>query len=79
MDHLFYIFGGALVAWALLLSFLGIVSEDFPRSAGLERAIGFLSVVLVACAIGGAIADAVGHEPNNRDESKKKTALVVPD
>ena len=77
MDHLFYIFGGALVGWALLLSFIGIVSEDFPKTAGLERLIGVVSVLLVGAAIGGAIADAVGEEPENEHEGEH-AALVLP-
>lgn len=77
MDHLFYLFGGILVGWALLLSFIGIVSEDFPKTDGLERVIGVISVILVGCAIGGAIADAVGHEPDNHDEGEEH-ALVLP-
>lgn len=77
MDNLFYIFGGALVAWALLLSFLGIMSQDFPKTAALERAIGVISVLLVAAAVGGAIADAVGEEPENHDEGEPH-ALLLP-
>lgn len=76
MDHLFYIFGGLLVAWALLVSFLGIVREDFPASAGAERAVGAISVLLVMAAIFGAIADAVGEEEENHDEGE--SALVLP-
>lgn len=76
-DHLFYIAGGILVAWALLLSFLGILSEDFPKTAALERAIGAISVLLVMFAVGGAIADAVGEEPENHDEGES-SAFVLP-
>jgi fructose-specific phosphotransferase system IIC component len=77
VDHLFYIAGGVLVAWALLISFLGVVREDFPASAGAERAVGVISVLLVMAAIGGAIADAVGEEPENHDEGEQ-AALVLP-
>jgi fructose-specific phosphotransferase system IIC component len=76
VHHLFYIFGGILVAWALLLSFLGIVSEDFPKTAGIERAIGVISVLLVGCAIGTAIADAIGEKPGNKDEGKAAAAVL---
>jgi hypothetical protein len=65
------------VVWALLLSFLGIVSEDFPKTAILERLIGVVSLALVMCAVGAAIADAVGEEPKNHDEGEK-AALVLP-
>jgi hypothetical protein len=51
----FYVAGGALAVWALLISFLGIVREDFPRTAGATRAVGAISVLLVVAAVGLAI------------------------
>jgi hypothetical protein len=51
----FYIAGGALAAWALIVSALGVTREDFPRGAGGTRAVGAISIVLVAAAIGLAI------------------------
>ena len=51
----FYIFGGLLVAWALVVSFLGMSQSEFPRNAGAQRGVQLLTVVLVA----GAMATAV--------------------
>ena len=51
----FYIAGGALAAWALLVSFLGIVREDFPGSPGATRLVGAISIVLVIAAVGSGI------------------------
>ena len=51
----FYVAGGALAAWALIVSFLGIVREDFPRTTNAARLVGAISVVLVLAAIGSAI------------------------
>jgi hypothetical protein len=51
----FYIAGGTLAAWALIVTAIGVRSEDFPRSPGATRVVGAISVVLVAAAIGLAI------------------------
>jgi hypothetical protein len=51
----FYFAGGALAAWALLVSALGVMREDFPGSPGATRLVGAISVVLVVTAIGLAI------------------------
>jgi hypothetical protein len=51
----FYFAGGALAAWALLVSALGVMREDFPGTPGATRLVGAISVVLVVTAIGLAI------------------------
>lgn len=51
----FYIAGGALAVWALIVSALGVMREDFPGSAGATRLVGAISIVLVVTAIGLAI------------------------
>jgi hypothetical protein len=51
----FYIAGGALAAWALIVSAIGVMRPDFPRSRGATRLVGLISVVLVVSAIGLAI------------------------
>jgi hypothetical protein len=53
---LFYVLGGSLVAWALLVSAVGIKRHDtFPGSPGAARAVMAISVLLVL----GAMASAV--------------------
>jgi len=51
----FYFAGGALAAWALLVTALGVRRADFPRSPGTTRLVGAISVILVVTAIGLAI------------------------
>ena len=51
----FYIAGGALVLFAILLSVVGITQHDFPRSKGVSRAIMALAALLVAAAMATAV------------------------
>ena len=62
----FYIAGGVLAAWALFVSALGVMREDFPGTDGAARLVGLVSVLLVVAAIGTAIylsATEEEHEP----------------
>jgi len=61
----FYFVGGALAAWALLVSALGVMREDFPSTRAATRLVGAISVVLVVAAIGTAIylSATEEHEP----------------
>lgn len=53
----FYIAGGALVAWAVIVSLaLGLRKPDFPGSTLGERAIIAITVVLVLAAAAMAVA-----------------------
>lgn len=67
----FYIAGGALAVWALIVSFLGIVREDFPATPGATRIVGAISIVLVVAAIGTAIyfSATVEHEPSEEEHA----------
>lgn len=51
----FHVSGSLLIIWAIVVGFLGVTRENFPRSEGAERIVGALSVILVALAIGSAI------------------------
>ena len=61
----FYFAGGALAVWALLVSALGVMREDFPSTRSATRLVGAISVVLVLGAIGTAIylSANVEHDP----------------
>jgi hypothetical protein len=61
----FYIAGGVLAAWALLVSFLGITRENFPGSDRVARLVAAISILLVAAAIGSGIylSATEEHEP----------------
>jgi hypothetical protein len=50
----FYVAGGALAAWAVLVSLVGIAKPDFPGKAA-SRAVMLLSAVLVAGAASAAV------------------------
>lgn len=57
----FYIAGGALVAWALLLSLgIGLRKPDFPSNLRGQRAISVVSALLVVITLTTAIATSGG-------------------
>ena len=51
----FYIAGGVLAAWAVVVSAVGITQPEFPRTPGLTRAVYLISFVLMAGAMSMAI------------------------
>jgi hypothetical protein len=51
----FHVVGGLLAIWAVVVSFLGITREGFPKTAVAERLVMLISVVLVCGAIGTAV------------------------
>ncbi|HEX3392350.1 MAG TPA: hypothetical protein VHS55_07280 [Solirubrobacteraceae bacterium] len=57
----FYIAGGLLVAWALLLSLgIGLRKPDFPSNLRGQRAISVVSAVLVVITLTMAVATSGG-------------------
>jgi hypothetical protein len=58
----FYFAGGALAVWALVVSALGVMREDFPSTRAATRLVGAISVVLVLGAVGSAIYLSATHE-----------------
>jgi hypothetical protein len=48
----FYLAGGALVAWAVVLAFLGLRSPTFPGGASGQRGVIGVSLVLALTAMG---------------------------
>ena len=66
----FYIAGGALAAWALILTAIGVTRENFPSTRGATRLVGAISIVLVATAIGLAVYLSANeeHEPSGGGE-----------
>jgi hypothetical protein len=51
----FYIFGGLLTAWAVVLSGIGMASATFPATVGAKRGVIGLTVLLVAAAMATAV------------------------
>jgi hypothetical protein len=54
----FYVFGGLLAGWAVLVALLGIAKPDLPARAATQGAIMFLTVALVAGAMTTAVLTA---------------------
>jgi hypothetical protein len=53
---LFYVCGGALAAWAVIVATIGIrAHETFPASRGAARGVMAISVLLILCAMGSAV------------------------
>jgi plastocyanin len=66
----FYVLGGLFAVWAVLLTATGIRREDFPRPGLQTFAVGTISVVLAACAIGsGIIGSALEEEEEHEGEA----------
>jgi hypothetical protein len=71
----FYVAGGILAGWALLISFLGIVREHFPATPGATRLVGAISIVLVIAAIGSAIYLSATEE--HEESTEEHAALTL--
>ena len=51
----YYIAAGTLAAWAVIVTAIGVRSEDFPATRGATRLVAAISIVLVVATIGLAI------------------------
>lgn len=71
--EVFYILGGALAGWALIVTAIGLRSESFPRSGAAEKGVAAISVLLVAGAIGSGIIAAANEE----EEGGEATAAEI--
>jgi hypothetical protein len=70
----FYVAGGVLAAWALIVTAIGVRKEDFPSTPGATRLVGAISVILVFAAIGLAIYLSATEEEEKGGE--EHSALV---
>lgn len=52
---LFYVVGGLLAAWAVVVSAMGIMQPAFPKNAGQQNGVIAISVVLVVAAMASAV------------------------
>lgn len=66
----FHIVGGILALWALVLSALGVMRDDFPGKGAGQKVVMAISTVLVVGAIGTAIGTAQ-NEPKGGAEAAK--------
>jgi hypothetical protein len=69
----FHVVGGLLAIWAVVVSFLGIAREGFPKNRGAERLVTLVSVVLVLGAIGTAIYTGI-----TEGEAENEETVLVP-
>jgi hypothetical protein len=67
----FHVFGGLFALWAVLVTFVGVTREDFPATAGAQRAVALVSVLLAAATIGSAIYTSATEEeePSGHEQS----------
>ncbi|MEX2195524.1 MAG: plastocyanin/azurin family copper-binding protein [Thermoleophilaceae bacterium] len=75
----FYVLGGLLAAWALIVTALGVTRHDFPGSGGGERIVAGISVVLVAGAIGSGIITAASSEHGGEEHAEASEAAEAPE
>ena len=54
----FYVLGGALAAWAVVLGLVGLRSPDFPGSERGARGVMCITAVLVVAAMAAAVLTA---------------------
>ncbi|MEA2406988.1 MAG: hypothetical protein QOE69_1107 [Thermoleophilaceae bacterium] len=71
----FYIAGGVLAAWALIVSAIGVMRPDFPSGRATTRLVGAISVVLVVAAIGLAIYLSATEE---HEQTGAEHAALIP-
>jgi hypothetical protein len=74
----FYLCGGVLAAWAVILTAIGIMSHDFPATKGAERAAMAVSIVLVVAAIGSAIYVGATEEEEEEGGGGQEAGVVLP-
>ena len=70
----FHVCGILFAVWAVTVAFLGISRESFPSTEGAARAVGAISVLLAAAAIGTAIYTSATEE---EEEGHQEQALVL--
>lgn len=66
---LYYIIGGALAVWAVVVAFLGIKFDRFPSGKGGERLLVGVSILLVAATVGSAVVLSAVEEAEHGEES----------
>jgi plastocyanin len=65
----FHVLGGLFAVWAVLLTAIGIRREEFPRPGLQTFAVGAISVVLAASAIGSGIITSAQEEHEEDGEA----------
>lgn len=74
METLFYVAGIALILTALVISFLGMRSDDFPSRGALRAGVAVMSVIVVVTAY-GAVGLAQEEQQHREEEQNEEAAL----
>ncbi len=75
----FYILGGLLAAWAVVLAGFGLSKSDFPKAGAQMSGVIAVSVILFVAAVGAAIV--TGSTPNEKltaDEKPTPSGVKLP-
>jgi plastocyanin len=72
----FYVMGGVLAAWAVVLSAIGLSQADFPGTAARARAVMAISAVLVLGTVTSAVATSSKH--HEEGEAQKEGQEPAP-
>jgi plastocyanin len=76
----FHVIGGLFAVWAVVLTALGIRRTDFPRPGAQTLAVGTVSVLLAAGAIGsGIVTSALEEEEEHESEAGGEPEAVQGD
>lgn len=74
----FYIVGGLLAAWAVILAAIGLSRPNFPGNDGVTRAAIGTTVLLVVATLGTALGTASTPTGDNEAVAKKEAAVPQP-
>ena len=75
----FYVAGGLLACWAVIVAATGIAHRDFPGSAGRARLVMLTSVVLVAATLAAAVVTGGGaNEEGGAQDGAARSAGAAP-
>jgi hypothetical protein len=72
----YHVCGVLFAAWAVIVSFLGITREDFPATAGTQRAVALVSVLLALATIGSAVYTGA-TEDEEEGGGSEEAALIL--
>ena len=73
----YHVFGVLFATWAVIVSFLGVTREDFPSTAGAQRAVAVVSVLLALATIGSAIYTGATEDEEEGGDSEQALILEI--
>jgi hypothetical protein len=75
--EVYYVIGSAMAACALLVSLIGVVRKDFPKSRNAEIAVGAIFVTLVIATISAAVIGAIGNQEHDEGEDHAAVPALI--